>query len=280
MEPLTTTVDLGDRTFTLQYDPESEVQKGMWEDLESGALYEPGTWQTIKAILREGDTFVDVGAHVGTFSCLAAALVGEIGSVVAFEPDKKNRKALITNVGRNSFDTVFISQKAVADITGHIAFHHCADNDGGHAIYDPGMQAGNPKSRQVVKRKLVECVTLDQCGFGAIRLVKIDVEGAECSVLRGAQYMISHRRPAIIAENNYAGLRCMGTDENNLRELIRQHGYREYGIQDSAPWLVPLTPDTTCRPTKEVDGKTCLVVYNLLFVPEEWPEIIYPWIYP
>ena len=256
-------------SFTLSYDPDSEVQRGMHEDISSGRMYETGTWETFRAILRPGDTFVDVGAHVGTFSALAAALVGDEGEVVAFEPDNANRKGWYRNV--DHFASAVVCEEAVSDTNGYIPFYKCRDNDGGHAIYPPGNQGGNPKSRANPARRMARCTTLDSLLLSQCRLLKIDVEGAECSVLRGAQGLIAGCRPAIIAEQNTPGQMVMGDNEDYLRGLVRRHGYREYAIQDSAPHLVPLTKAETVRP---MQGKA-FVTFNWCLVPNEWPELVY-----
>ena len=67
----TVTIDLGDR-----------IQRLMW-----GAAYEPHVRRCLAVLLRPGDTFVDVGAHIGFFSLIASSLVGGTGKVYAFEAD-------------------------------------------------------------------------------------------------------------------------------------------------------------------------------------------------
>lgn len=282
MTELTTTVQREHgRPFTLHYNSESDVQRGMADDIASGRLYEPGTWRTIEAILRPGDHFIDVGAHIGVFTMLAASIVGRQGFVLAYEPDTHNRTALLRHIAENKVTSWDVSSHAVSDTPGRIVFHRCADNDGGHAIYDPGLQKGNPKTRNQPKKRMVDATTLDHVNTGKYpmvvrpRLIKIDVEGAECAVLRGAQKLIATHRPAIIAEVNEIGLACMGETPNALRELVRQHGYREAAIQDTEPWLVSLTPEQSIDNRIVQDGQTFLNVYNLFFSPEEWPDITF-----
>jgi FkbM family methyltransferase len=264
--------------FTLSYDPSSEVQRSMYEDIESGRMYEPGTWQTLRAILRPGDKYVDVGAHVGTFACLAAALVGPSGWVTAFEPDKTNFRQLVANAHANNFTWLGEHQVAVNEHGGRIVFHRCADNDGGHAIYDPGRHRGNVATRRKPSRRIVPATTIDALDAGGrgARLIKIDVEGSEVAVLKGAQHYIAQWRPAIIAEQNPGGLHCMGTNERELRGLVSRHGYRTHAIQDSPPFLVPVADNETCRPEVVIDGARHLAIFNWCFLPNEWPSLIYP----
>ena len=69
-------------------------------DLSTGsALFSDGVWEEegtafVSKILKEGETFVDIGAHMGYYTILAASIVGEKGKVFAFEPDHRNTLVL------------------------------------------------------------------------------------------------------------------------------------------------------------------------------------------
>ncbi len=265
-------IAVSDPPFSLIFDPKSSVQRGMLESLAGGDTYEPGTWEAFKRILRPGDHHVEVGAHVGVFACLAAAILGPTGVVTAFEPDKKNYQSLVRNKVLNGFAQMDVKPKAVGVCRGRVVLHRCADNDGGHALYDPGLQKGNEQSRKHPSKRMVDAVALDDITFPSLRLIKIDVEGAETLVLRGAQQTIRTQRPAIIAEQNTIGQLIMGTNEQELRALIDQHDYRTYAIQDAAPYFIPLLATQTINNEQIIDGQRYLNVYNLLFIPSEWPE--------
>jgi len=256
----------------LSLDPRSPVQAAMLCDLVTIDGYEPGTWATFKALLRPGDFYIDVGAHIGVFTCLGALIVGPTGRVLAFEPDNDNRRRLQQNVARNGFAHVAIDKRAVANVTDRLSFYRCADNDGGHALYNPGRAAANVKTRAHPKQSIVRTTTLDDAvlpGSPPVRLLKIDVEGAEVNVLRGAQRILGTDRPAIIAEINAFGLQQMGEGEHTLRAFLRSFGYQEYGIQDVAPHRVPLTPEQTIQQQEYNDGVLYMTVFNMLFLHPE-----------
>src|SRR5450432_1813635 len=78
------TIDLGDR-----------IQRLMW-----GAAYEPLVRKCLVALLRPGDTFVDIGAHIGFFSMIASSLVGSSGKVYAFEANASLFQALHSNASQ------------------------------------------------------------------------------------------------------------------------------------------------------------------------------------
>ena len=74
-------------SVALSLDPQQMSQQFMLEALNAGQLYESETSVFLGAVLQPGDTFIDVGAHVGYFSMLAAAFVGKSGRVISFGPD-------------------------------------------------------------------------------------------------------------------------------------------------------------------------------------------------
>src|SRR4051812_32772734 len=82
--------------------------------------YEPETTRLFKKVLKPGMTFVDVGAHIGYFSRLAAKLVGEKGTVRAFEPVVENFPLLKSNLAM--FPNAKIFQEALSDHAGTISF--------------------------------------------------------------------------------------------------------------------------------------------------------------
>ena len=79
---------------------------------------EPSVQRTLRAIIRPGDVFLDIGANVGFFTILGARLVGDSGSVVAFEPEPRNVAALRDNVALNDFANVTVVAAAVSSSTG------------------------------------------------------------------------------------------------------------------------------------------------------------------
>lgn len=255
--------------LALELYPTSPVQSGMLRDLCTMEGYEPGTWRLFHDVLRPGDTVVDVGAHVGVFSCLAAALVGPTGHVYAFEPDSDNRRQLLRNVALNGFQgRVTIDKRAVAATEGRATFYRCADNDGGHALYDPAKHGANVRTREAPSQRPVTVTTLDACIRQPIRLLKIDVEGAEPLVLRGALQRIREDRPVVVCEVNAMGLQCLGESEQSLRQIMQGLGYREYILADAAPYQTAITPQQTGQQVMQLaSGQMAYVVWNILFLP-------------
>lgn len=249
----------GEREFALRLDRSQMSQRIMLESFEAGHMYEEETARLLAETLRTGDTFVDVGAHVGYFSMLAASIVGAEGRVVAFEPEAGNFARLREHVGLNAFGHVHTVPAAVAGEEGTAEFWVNADNDGGHALWDVGQHDFNARSRQQPQRRAVPVTTLDgqlgELDGRRVRVIKVDAEGCEELVLRGGERVLRRDRPDVICEINEFGLQRMGSGEERLRAYLRGLGYETYALPpEGAP--VRLADD------QRVVSDT---VHNLLF---------------
>ena len=138
--------------------------------------YEPLVQQTVADALSPGDTFFDVGANVGFISLVGARAVGATGLVVAIEPNADDIADLEAQVALNGFDHVIAVGKAVT-----------AD------LAEPGSWVNG----DVVASTTIDQLTLE---FQPPTLIKIDVEGLELEVLRGAQATLREHRPTVVAE--------------------------------------------------------------------------------
>lgn len=148
--------------------------------------YEREQTRLFEQHVRPGATVLDVGAHVGYYTLLSAVLAGPSGRVHAFEPNPKNADFLRRHVRINRLDSVRVEQAAVSDREGTARFDFGTGSGTGH-LADAGA---------------LEVRTLrldDYCAQHALApaAVKIDVEGAEMSVLQGARETLARHRPVI-----------------------------------------------------------------------------------
>jgi FkbM family methyltransferase len=175
--------------------------------------------------LRAGDLFVDVGANVGIYSIVAA----EAGArVIAVEPDPETRHRITENAELNHYDVSLLAG-ALSDQPGVGAFTVGLD------CVNHLAEASNGQTRQVT------VYTLDDLlGSGRARGVKIDVEGAEDLVIRGAEHALTeHRIDLLQVEWAAVGGR---TDhpQRSVARALEAHGYRLWH-DDGAGRLMPLT---------------------------------------
>jgi FkbM family methyltransferase len=227
------TSNAGPRQLLLSLDSDQMSQRVMLEHLTQNVFYEPETSHLLGSVLQPGDTFIDVGAHVGYFSMLASCLVGPTGKVFSFEPDLRNHEHLLEHIQMNGATHVHPASMAVGGSESVAEFWVNDDNDGGHALWNVGNHPFNEKSRQSQRTRRVFMTSLD--GFfgnrdlGSLKAIKIDAEGAEVGVLAGARELLArHRVPFIVAEVNRFGLEAMGASEAQLRDLMTSLGYETY----------------------------------------------------
>ncbi len=141
--------------------------------------------------------FVDVGAHVGKYTILAARLLGSRGRVVAIEPDPSNFAALTTNVSLNRLDNVHTFNVGCWSFDGEKILHRQVGNLGGHSFVD--STAGEAIS--------VPVRTLDgllaEAGAKHVDAMKLDVQRAESEVLLGARSALqANRRVTVFFEES------------------------------------------------------------------------------
>lgn len=200
--------------------------------------YEAATFRFLRRHCRQGGVAYDVGAHFGVFTVTLARLVGEGGQVMAFEPNATVRKVLTRVVRLNGLDaTVTVRPEAVAAGTGVASF------------FVPGWLPFNAASslvrgdRSAYGAEQVTTVSLDQIAAGVARppaLIKIDAEGAELDVLRGARTTIARWRPPLLV-----GVHPVLLPAGGLAELwaeLERHHYTVVSADNSRP----LTRDWFC----------------------------------
>jgi FkbM family methyltransferase len=180
--------------------------------------YEAAKQRKITELVRPGMVCWDVGANVGFYTLLFAQLVGPEGTVFAFEPLRRNVELLRQHVEMNRYQNVRITSCALGDVDGEAGFDPGPDASMGH------VTAAGP-----VK---VSCLRADTLlAANKVRtpdLIKIDVEGAEADVLRGARRAME-RRPAIFlaTHGETAHRECMA--------LLKTFGYEVHALDGGAP---------------------------------------------
>jgi len=259
----------GPRQLRLMLDAEQMSQRFMLNDLTAGRLYESETSNFIGSILQPGDTFIDIGAHVGYFSMLASQLVGPTGAVFSFEPEVGNYAHLLDHIEANAATNVRPLHMAVGASPSTAEFFVNADNDGGHALWEVGRHPFNERSRQAPVSRKVFVTSLDHIFQGrdmrTLKAIKMDAEGAEFAILVGARELLRRQPvPFIVAEINRFGLESMGASERHVRGLMSDLGYETYLFQPGQSFLQRLQPDETPETN---------YVFNVLFRHPEAPAM-------
>lgn len=196
--------------------------------------YEQDEVALVRNLLRPGDTAIDVGGHIGFFTMQMAALVGPEGRIYAFEPLDASADLLERSIVENGFtDRVFFQRAAVGATSGDATLTFPAEtlNSGGAYLLRDGTVplTGN-------QAKHVPLVALDNLPIRRpVRLIKMDVEGAEPQVLRGAKRILTEDRPTILSELHPTQLdRASGVTADGFLAQVRAIGYRAHAIERGA----------------------------------------------
>jgi len=165
-----------------------------WEHALWEGSYEPITQQLVQQFCRPGTVFFDVGANFGYYSMLAAR---NGAKVIAFEPDFALAEELQLHVKLNGLEgRIELHRLAVFSRTGEVFLDPAGENTAHGSAHVCSSEI--PETRSV----RVRCTTLDDfvAEHLAPGLMKIDVEGAESDVLKGAEQAFGSTRPLILCE--------------------------------------------------------------------------------
>jgi FkbM family methyltransferase len=165
-------------------------------------------YQLIRTLLREGDHVLDVGANVGHYTLAFSLLVGACGRVFALEPFPDTFSLLAANVRLFPFENVTLFNLAASDASRLVPMV-VPTSDGSPDYYTARI------SKEGQGKTIFSCA-LDGLDLPeGIRLVKIDVEGHELSVLRGMTNLLTRDHPHLIVE----------ASSNRVAEFLAQFGY-------------------------------------------------------
>ena len=198
---------------------------------------DPSLFDAASELVRPGDVVWDVGANVGLFTFAAAALAGPEGSVLALEPDIWLTSLLHRTIARDpqSWARVNVLPVAASDRVGLCHLKIAARGRSSNYLGEGNSQSGGFRAVQSTIS-----VTLDWLLsiHSPPDVLKIDVEGAEALVLKGASRLLSEVRPRILCEVN-------GDNSEEVSDLLKASGYTLYDADQpkvarqqlcSAPW--------------------------------------------
>ena len=270
-------------TVVFLIDLSAPSQRFIYDWCQDGLLYEFPTVLALNQTLDPGDTFLDVGAHVGFFTCLAARMVGPGGRVVAFEPNPANHAFLKRNIEANGLINVTVIQSAVGERDGLVTLYENLDNDGGHALWQPGLHPTNPRSRARSVASEIPQITIDsisaQLDLGNIKAIKIDTEGAEFRVVQGAAGRLAQGTVSlVICEHHQFALEALSANVSDLLRFFYTKGFEGYISSDGIEFReIPV--DANFKPSPRWTEEHRERAENIFFVKPGlfiWPEVLRP----
>lgn len=199
-------------------------------------------------ICKEGDIVFEIGANIGAHTIKLSKLVGN-GFVFAFEPQRMVFQSLCANLAINSISNVFAYQEAISDENGTILI---PEYDFSKINNFGGINIENTKRGTLVhKQKLDNFINK----INSLKFLKIDVEGMEIGVLKGAKELIKKFKPIIYVENDRQ------EHSKNLIELLWSLDYKMY-------WHLPklYNEDNFFKDKENIFGN--IVSVNMLCLPK------------
>ncbi|MDF5729528.1 MAG: FkbM family methyltransferase, partial [Rhizonema sp. PD38] len=197
--------------------------------------------------LRDGDSFIDIGANIGVYTLLAASKIHS-GSIYSFEVFPENYARLQENLRLNQFEQVKTYAIAVSDKSGTIALNPAGgdslpfitDSVSGNTITVPTDTLDNLIQNQPLPN---------------FTLAKMDIEGAELLALKGATSLLKGQHPYVwILEINHT-VRNFGHSQQDLVDFLQSYDYSFYNYNADTNYLIPIN-------LKEKKGNNILAIAN------------------
>ena len=213
------------------------IEGGAWwlsaNDYVGDAIYE-GSFERrerafVERFLQPGMVMVDVGAHHGLYSVIAATRVGPSGVVVSFEPSERERKRLAFHRRINRLSQIKIEPLAIGKEPGEATLYIPSLKNSGFNSLRPSEEM-----RSAAVPVVVEVTTIDdylaRSPIGRVDLVKLDIEGGELNALKGATETLAAYKPVILCEVEDERTLPWGYRAEEIIDLLQGKGYR---------WFVP-----------------------------------------
>jgi FkbM family methyltransferase len=240
---------------TVQFSTEDEYSKSwFFPRYAGGRIHEKVVTEMLVEALQSAKCFVDVGAHLGWYTCIATKIM-PYGSVYGFEMDDLNFALLKKNIAINNCTNVAVYNVAVSDSPGVVSYKR--------EIKRPSVVFrlhANTKDEKSVGSVSVNSVTLDEFfkSKGIVPdVIKVDVEGAEMNVLMGMRQMLRNYKPILFLEIHPSSLHYFKTSTSAILSLLIENDYKVFEIeskrsQESKGRLKPLLQDSM------IEGNTML----------------------
>lgn len=204
--------------FKIHLDPKQYIDKFIYYWGE----WEPNETYTVMSLLNKGDIFIDIGANIGYFSLLAGNIVGRGGKVYSFEPVPATNEVLQKNASINNFSNIKIFRYAAVD--NNRAIKIARRGKGDRSELNSMRPLDTEGEYWSIEGKRVDEIVPSNL---PIRLIKLDVEGAEFFALKGLEKILRlNNAPMVLCEVTDSFLRELGSSAKELYQFMLDCGYK------------------------------------------------------
>lgn len=263
--------------FQIDLDPADPNENFLLQHLRQGICYEPDVVHILLRTVKPGGFVLDIGANIGFFTILMSKLVGPTGRVSAFECNPEVTSKLIANIEKNQLDNVGVYHNPLWHRPGPVQFWVNRDSTGGSALWDVAEWPQNTLSQLDPKVLQLNATTIDILMAPekhAPSVIKMDVEGAEFDIMRGAWETLERADyPAtIISELNPFGLKQLGGSTGEYRDFMFERGYELFlpSVNGTLPAMVPRNSEVAyVGGVQTTNG----LFSTVTAVGEAWPKV-------
>ncbi len=178
----------------------------------------------VRALVRRGNSAIDIGANLGWYTTLISKSVGHGGKVISIEPLPEIFNLLKKNIEINKMDNCIPLNIAISDYIGKGEIHFFSGEPDTHSSL-------NTLGRSNYRKIMVQVDTVDNlCESYGLNpdFIKIDVEGAERELIQGASRTLRDTKPVLMIEFNLGTTSASGYDSRTLLQMIKEYDYRFY----------------------------------------------------
>lgn len=243
---------------------ENISQPGVEKNIYQFGIYEIGTLHIVRACLRRGDCFLDVGSNVGLMTVTAAFSVGATGKVYAFEPEPRVRNLIYKNIELNQLKNVTVLDFALGTVNETKKLYLQDEISLGSAtLLKP---ADEREGFEVKVRKLADFISAQD--LPSIRMIKIDAEGWEFQVLQGARQLLgSPEAPILCVE--YSKFSHEDSEIQDIYQFVSTvNNYQVYKLEKTKDWISKLIRVHSEADLPEHDNLFCFLPKHLASLPE------------
>jgi FkbM family methyltransferase len=197
--------------------------------------FEPRVREKLRQHARVGATVLDIGANIGYYTLQAATLVGPRGRVLSFEPQPLMRRELTANLTLNQLSNVTVLPYALSDRAGTVSF--CVPTAGHESMGSLHFNARFEVDREIeVESRCLDDV-LESLDCPHVDFVKLDAEGAELAIVKGASRLFSGpNKPCVVFEACEENCTSFGYRVFDLLKAFGDFGYRLTQV-DHENWI-------------------------------------------
>ena len=191
---------------------------GTWEEFETNLF---------KNNIKPDDIVIDIGAHIGYYTLIAARLVGQKGKVYAFEPNPDTFQILKRNVKENGYKNVVLINKAISDKDSEAKLFLNKSNTGDHRLYD------SKDNRKFVDVSTISLDSYFRDKNKKINLIKMDIQGSEVKAFKGGLKTIrKNKYIKIITEIWPMGISLAGNTISQYLDMLANENFKYYEIDE------------------------------------------------